>query len=83
MYGEANQPELAVQYLSKAIELAPDSYIGRYRLAEHLAKLDKPDLAYEQLHLAITAAEQHKDYFMLAKMKMLSAKIYDSNAPKR
>jgi predicted Zn-dependent protease len=83
MYGEANQPELAAQYLCKAIELAPDSYIGRYRLAENLVKLDKPDLASKQLHLALTTAEQHKDYFMSARIKSLLAKISDPNAPKR
>jgi 4-amino-4-deoxy-L-arabinose transferase-like glycosyltransferase len=83
MYGQADQPNLAVRYLSKAVELAPDFYVGRYRLAENLIRLNKPELAAEQLRLALAASEQQDDYIMSARIKTLLEQVSEPNAPQR
>jgi len=80
MYSKSDQPHTAIEYLRKAIELAPDSYVGRYRLAENLIKLNQLDHAAEQLRIALAAAEQQKNYFTSAKIRRLLDQIPDPNA---
>ncbi len=83
MYWQADQPQRAVEYLSKAVELAPDFYIGRYRLAENLIMLDKHAPAAEQLRIALNDSKRQKNPYMSARIETLLSRITEPNAPQR
>ena len=79
IYSKAGRTPLAVECLSKAIELAPDFYPGRYRLAENLIKLGQPELAAEQLRIALADSQRQNNYFMSAAIKSLLDEVSDPN----
>jgi tetratricopeptide (TPR) repeat protein len=83
MYSQADQPQRAVEYLSKAVELAPDFYTGRYHLAENLIKLEKNSLAAEQLRIALTDSKRQKNFYASARIETLLSRITEPNEPQQ
>lgn len=81
MYSQTDQPQRAVEYLSKGVEFAPDFYIGRYRLAENLIKLGKSTFAAEQLRTALKQSSQKKNSYMSARIVNLLYRINEPNQP--
>jgi tetratricopeptide (TPR) repeat protein len=80
-YSSTGRPDLAVEYLSKSLQINPDHYIRRYFLAENLLKLNRPAEAKEHLNRALTEAEQKMDFFRLGAMQGLRKQIPEPNVP--
>ena len=62
IYSRTDRPDLAVECLSKSLEIYPVPHIKRYLLAENLLRLNRPDEAKEQLTQALAASEQKMDF---------------------
>jgi tetratricopeptide (TPR) repeat protein len=81
IYSSTHRPDLAVEYLSKSLEIYPVPHIRRYLLADNLLKLNRPDEAREQLTWALAASEQKMDFERSAAIRRLMDKIPGPNAP--
>ncbi|MFZ0034705.1 MAG: glycosyltransferase family 39 protein [Sedimentisphaerales bacterium] len=81
IYSRTDRPDLAVEYLSKSLEIYPVPHIRRYLLAENLLRLNRPDEAKEQLTLALAASEQKMDSHRSSAIRNLMAQIPEPNAP--
>jgi 4-amino-4-deoxy-L-arabinose transferase-like glycosyltransferase len=81
IYSRMGRPDLAVEYLSKSLEIYPVPHIRRYILARNLLKLNRPDEAREQLTQALTASEQKMDFDRSSAIKKLLNKIPEPNTP--
>jgi tetratricopeptide (TPR) repeat protein len=81
IYSRTDRPDLAVECLSKSLEIYPVPYIRRYLLAENLLKLNRPVEAKQQLTQALAASEQKMDFQRSSAIRNLMAQIPELNAP--
>jgi len=80
IYSSTHRPDLAVEYLSKSLEIYPVPHIRRYLLAYNLLKLNRPDEAKKQLIQALAASEQKLDFESSSAIRKLLDKIPEPNA---
>ncbi|MDD5326984.1 MAG: glycosyltransferase family 39 protein [Phycisphaerae bacterium] len=81
IYSDTGRPDLAVESLSKSLEIYPIPYIRRYLLARNLLKLNRTDEAGRQLTQALAASEQKMDFKRSSIIRNLMALIPEPNAP--
>jgi 4-amino-4-deoxy-L-arabinose transferase-like glycosyltransferase len=80
IYAQTDKPALAVENLSKSLEINPEPHIRRLKLAENLLKLNRPAEAKEQLIKALADSEKKKDYNTSRNIQQMMAQIPEPNA---
>jgi tetratricopeptide (TPR) repeat protein len=79
IYAKTDKPDLAVENLSKSLEINPEPHIRRFKLAENLLKLNRPAEAREQLIKALADSDKKKDYNTSRNIQKLLSQIPDPN----